>query len=316
MLNDNTPEVFSLKDLVALNVVSIPFFWQDYIPKQGFGILTGPSDSSKSTFVRQLAFSTAQKNTQFLGKALNPIKGKVLIIASEDGKISTAAIVRKQNAHLLSEEVQENIRFMFRSIRNIQHLDEILTDFPVDLVIIDTWTDSFREDINSSIKVRENLEAFNDIAEKHDCFILGIHHNRKSGDPNQAHKQNVLGSMAIEAVSRVVIDLRPCDDNKRKITIVKGNYISDNLKMKPVYLDLNPESLHLSLSLIQQNGTEGRISKEKKEEYMVIINDLKIKRVSNANIERFLKEKYPNENTPSKTTIHNWLNEAGNSQSQ
>jgi RecA-family ATPase len=318
---NNFPQgTYTLKQLIDMQIERVPFLWQDYIPQQGFGILTGPSDSSKSTFMRQLGFFIACGNTEFLGKALNIRKGKVLIIATEDGKTATAAIVRRLNAHQFSEDVQNKVCFSFKPMRQISVLDAMLTIFPVDIVMFDTWTDTFRDDINNPIKVRENLEAINEMAVKHNCFMLGIHHNRKGGDPNNPNKQNVLGSQAIEAYARVVLDLRHSQDNKRKLTIVKGNYVPDALKNRPVSLDVNPENFQLSLSNDQSGyGLDAsRIQVSNRDKYFNIVKNLAIEKEEYTQdaIVQYLKDTFTNEKTPSKGTVNAWIQEIKSSQSK
>jgi hypothetical protein len=317
----------TLKQLIDMNITSIPFLWETYLPQQGIGILTGPSDSSKSTFIRLLGYAIAQGQTSFLGKALHLRRGKVLIVATEDGKIPTAAIIRKQNAQDLPEEAQNNIYFHFKPIRNLEELDRTLEALPVDIVILDTWTDSFTDDLNSSIKVRGNLSGFVELADKHECFILGIHHNRKGGEGQSPNKNNVLGSMAIEAYSRVVIDLRPGRENKRLLTIVKGNYVPDSLKNKPVVLDLDVENMRLSLSS-EQSGygfEKSRINETDKEKFFPIVKSLVEgkEEYTQDDIKSYLQDTFPDERTPSKGTINKWVkeirsgnNSQNNSQSQ
>lgn len=47
--------IYTLKELVDLNIQSVPFLWDGILPQSGVGFITGPSDSNKSTFIKQLA---------------------------------------------------------------------------------------------------------------------------------------------------------------------------------------------------------------------------------------------------------------------
>lgn len=319
-MTQNTLTIYTLKELVEMKVLSIPYLWQDILPKSEVCILTGPSDSNKSTITRQFGYAIINKDETFLGRRLHVNKGRVLIIATEDGQYTTAAIVRKQNAHNLTQAVQQNLLFHFKPIKDIRELDNILQANPVDLVILDTWTDNFYGDLNSAVSVRANLGAYSQLADKHKCCILCIHHVNKKSEGKDASKQSLVGSQGIESFARVVLDLRRNKVNKRELKIVKGNYIPDELKNKPIILDLNVQNMMLSLS-DEQGGygfEQSRISETSKGKFYEAVTELVTGKdeYTQDEIVKYLEDTFPDEKTPSKGTVNGWIREIRVSQSK
>lgn len=303
-------DFMTLKQLVDLNITSIPFLWDGIFPQTGIGFITGPSDSNKSTFMRQLAYAIVHNKNTFLGRSLNVRYGQVLLVSTEDGATSLGAMVRKQGAAEFDESIQQQLGFYFKPLKSPKELDKILSDTKVDLIGFDTWTDNFSGDLNSTVAVRENLAGFKAIAEKYGCFILGIHHTKKGVDTKRPDKGQMLGSQGLEAYSRIVLYIRRDEGTRRVLSIVKGNYTPDELKDKPIVVDLNVDNMHLTLSEDQPSGygySGGR--SYDKEMYMPIILSLQKQGYSQDKIVQELEKKFKGQRTPSKGLINSWLKE-------
>jgi hypothetical protein len=299
--------VFTLKDLKDLNVQSINWLVDGIIPAQGIGMLTGPSDSNKSTLLRQLAYEVVCKSELFLGRKLNSKKGRALIISTEDNAHSTAAIVFKQSFGGVPDDIQDCLTFCFKAPSDPKQIESLIHPEGVDLIILDTWTDTFFGDLNQTVIVRRNLQGYKTIADKYECAIVGIHHAGKGSDEKSPHKGQMLGSQGIEAYSRVVMDLRREESGlNRRLTIVKGNYSSDEVKRQPIMLKLNAETMLLELSDIQPAGY-GFSNVIDWDLYRDRILKLREGSFSLKDIALTLASEHPDKKTPGKTAIFDWL---------
>lgn len=102
--------------------------------------------------------------------------------------------------------------------------------------------------MNMSNKVRNFINKYRDIAIKHHCLLILLHHTKKSAEQSTPSKNSLLGSQGLEAKARSVILLTrdPNDLNNRLLSIVKGNYISDDLKTHAYVINLDPDTLTFS----------------------------------------------------------------------
>lgn len=306
--------LYSWKELMDLKIESTDWLWDGIIPHRVIGFLTGPSDSNKSTFLRQLGFAVAQRKETFLGRKLTTRTGKALIICTEDNATSIAASVNKQTASDISAEIKENLHFLFR-IPSLSELDELVSKEKIEFIGYDVWTDTFKGDLNAAIHVRQSLLGLKAIVQKHGCMILCIHHAGKGGDENRPHKGQMLGSQGIEAVGRVVMYLGREEGSNRLLSIVKGNYSSDEIKKQPIMLKLNPETVLLELSHEQPSGY-GFADALDREELMPHILKLKEERLSVDKIREELGKLFPDKKIPAHGTVVNWLRESSKDGSQ
>jgi len=305
-------EFYTAKELLDMNVQSIPFLWDSIFPQKGIGFITGPSDTNKSTFLRQLAYAIIQKKNEFLGRRLTVRHGRVIIVSIEDNEIAIAAILRKQNAFEISDEQLLNLGFQFKRIKNLDHLAAIIRSNPIDMLGLDTWTDNFHGDLNSAVAVREFINGYKELADDNGFLVLGIHHSKKGSDTQTPNKSQMLGSQSIEGHSRAVIDIRRESDLRRRLTIVKGNYTPDEVKKSPMLLELNPENMTLSVTDPSSGFGFEKFRGEyniEKEDYMAIITEMYEQGNSQDETVKYLEEKYPDRRTPSKGTVNKWLQE-------
>jgi RecA-family ATPase len=236
----------SAAELYDMNVTEIPMLWDSYLPKIGLTCLAGPSDAGKSTLAKQLAYSIANGSTDLFGQPLNATKKKVLYIVTEDHKESVALIVRKQFEQKLPN--LNNVHFIFKDdwVSLPAILDEQLSIFDYDLVIIDVWMDVFLErSSNNLLDTRKDLEQYSSLANKFHCAVLIVHHLSKSGSERDPNKNCINGSQGIEARCRSVLDLRPVKEQYH-LTITKGNYCDNKKKLKSLILELNADTRRFS----------------------------------------------------------------------
>jgi len=109
------------------------------------------------------------------------------------------------------------------------------------IVCIDAFTDLYGRSMNESNQVRSFLNDYSQLAQKHRCLILFLHHCGKRTEDGEPSKHNLLGSQAFEAKMRLVMELR-CDNadkDLRHLCIVKGNYLPKEYKNESYQLWFN-----------------------------------------------------------------------------
>ena len=241
-------EVMKGSELAAFSGMSVPYLWEGLIPQYGISFLTGASDCNKSTFLRQLALSIANGDEDFLDIPLNLRFQKVILVVTEDLAVNVAALMNKQLLVFPDKAILDNITFVFPTSNIIKKLNELLSKEKADCVIVDTWTDTFTGDLNASNSVRASLHPYNDLVRKYSCAILALHHEKKGSEDKNPSKDNMLGSMGIQAYARVVLQMKRenGNSNKRLLTAVKGNYIQDCFKDKSLVLEVDEQTLILT----------------------------------------------------------------------
>lgn len=241
---DETPDTdnrtFTGAELYQMSVTKLPTLIEPIIPKQGLWAIAGSSDTGKSMLFRQLAISIATRGT-FLDFPINAKYDKVIFIATEDDKESTAYLIQKQGLNI---EGLENIRFYFECDQIPEYLDDQLTLEPADLVIIDAFSDVFGQNLNDTALIRNTLNRYRHISIKHDCSIGFLHHTGKRTQKQAPSKDHLLSGQGFEAKMRLVFELRNdlMDSNFRHLCIVKGNYLGKEFKENSYKLSYNPET--------------------------------------------------------------------------
>lgn len=316
--NQTDKRSYTVKELIGLPHQEISFLWGEIIPKVGITFLTGSSDCNKSTFLRQLCLCIGAGKTEFLNLPLNVQHGKCLYISTEDEKNAISIALKKQ---ILNDETvktgEENTNFVFDVGDNyLENIDKYLTQIKCDLVVIDTWTDLYHGDLNQSNKVRNNLDGFFNIAKKHECAFIFVHHTRKGTEDREAHKGDMLGSQGIEAKARTVMLMKKESANLRSIKILKGNYTPENVKSTKMRFTIN-ENLWLTF---ESNTLDIGYSFEqvaeraaKRDEMKKILFEEREKDTSYSKIHTQLLEQFGTD-TVSETTLKNWMKEVLGSQ--
>ena len=270
-----------------------------------------------------MALSIAFNFDEFLGYKIDTTTRNVIYVSTEDDPASTSISLKKQIQGIFQNNPIDttclnHLKFIFdidlnaNSDKNLlELLYKDLEHVGVDLIILDAFTDIFSGgDINSSTKVREFLNIFNDIAKKYNCLILFLHHTGKHTDKYSASKNNVLGSQAFEAKMRVLLELKhyPNDDSKRTLTITKGNYISSQTKKYSKVLRFDEENLlfHLEGQILSDSISSLTKTNPKKDEILPLIEKLYKEKKSIRAIETELKSKGFK---IGKSTVSNYINE-------
>lgn len=259
---------FSGETLMNIEMPEMPCLWEPFFPQTGMGAIVGSSDGGKSAFCRQLAIAIALGQKQFLGFPLKPVFGRALFVSSEDDVHATCLILKRQvRAFSNPKGSMRNIDFMFNTEQLIENLDRELLKLPVDLVVLDAFGDIFTgKEMNSITQVRAHLHAFGQLAQRHKCFFLFIHHVGKRTDALEPSKHNAIGSQAFEAKMRIVLELRTTETDLRakNLYVTKGNYLPSAVKKGVYQLAFDEETLTFEL---MQTLNERPLSKKAHKPY-------------------------------------------------
>lgn len=225
----------SAKELLSRKVEKLPTLIEPIFPKVGLGCLAGSSDTGKSAFLRQLCLQIVNREHSFLGWQITPEHYRALYISSEDDPEAMSFLLNLQNKEKnFNPDRIENLQFIFDIENAFETLEATLNESRFDLVVIDCLTDLYgnKGSLNESTHVRAFLNPFKALADKHQCLFIFLHHVGKRADEFEPNKSRLLGSQAIEAKMRFVLELRadPTDPTKRHLCCLKGNYLPREYK--------------------------------------------------------------------------------------
>ena len=199
----------------------------------GLAALAGSSDVGKSAFLRQLAWAVATGAPQFLGWTIRSKHQSAIYVSSEDDENATAFLLYSLNkTQQLRPADCNGLRFVFETHDLLNELDRRLTARPADLVVIDAFGDLYTGDANKTNQIRQFLHDYSQLAQKHECLFLWLHHTGKRTDDEAPSKHHVIGGQGFEGKMRLLIELRRDhhDPTRRHLCIVKGNYLPDEYK--------------------------------------------------------------------------------------
>ena len=233
----------SAKYLIESAPTEISALLEPILPRVGVAALVGSSDSGKSTFLRGLAMAVSSGQQLYAGFRLSPLHQSAIYVSTEDDQNSVAALLKRQNTELqLDTSLYDNLRFVFDSDNIITKLDNMLSARAADLVIVDAFSDIYTGSLNENNQVRGFLQEFHDIAQRHQCLILFLHHTGKRTESLTPSKHNAIGSQGFEAKMRLVMELRPDPEQNdiRHLCLVKGNYLAEEFKHDSFMLRFTP----------------------------------------------------------------------------
>ena len=214
------------------------------LPKSGLVALVGSSDTGKSAFLRQLAIAVALGDATFVGLPLSLTHRRAVYVSTEDDQLSLGYLTRKQiRGRVNSIDDYERLLYLFDADDLITQLDELLTLYPADLVVLDAFSDLFEGRLNDSQSVRAFFKAYHQLIVKHGCLIILLHHTGKYRDEQVPSKHHVVGSQAFEAKMRMVMELRvdPLYSEKRHLCVLKGNYLGSEEKKNSYVLEFDED---------------------------------------------------------------------------
>jgi len=305
----NQKKFYTVEELMKREIKEVPMLWKPFLPKYGLVGLTGSSDTGKSTLLRQLTIAVCRGCTDLLKHPLYPNHRSAIYISTEDGEDAVAASLYRQLGKLDPKEIH-GLKFIFNQDDPISTACGILEKEKADLLIIDAWADLFSGNINDITQVRRELNNLKKIASKHGCLVIILHHTIKNSEYSRPDKNRLNGSQGIEASLRALIELRPGNGNERILSILKGNYISSNLKNQSLVLEFNEDRLLFRTSgeTVEKNSlavsTRGAFTRNTS--LAVRIKELKNQQgLAFPRIREIIEQENPGAAIPSLTTLKN-----------
>lgn len=300
---------FTGTEILSMPTDKSSYLWQPYIQRGQISILAGTSDVGKSTLLRQLALLVSCGGKTFLDQPLQTKTNRALFYSTEDNLYATKQVLEEQNKGLQLEKLDE-ILFLFEQDKPVQKINEILKDNPVDLVIIDSFTDTFEGDINNSISVRKFMKDFSQMAVNYDCAVILLHHIGKGKEEGPASKNNLLGSTGIEAKARLVMELKGGKHaDERELWFTKGNSLTTEQKSKGMIISLGEHRTFSFKSDKAIKNVDDGNKKTKFDNKEAIVNrivELKNNGLSFDKIKGIIDIDFSADN-PSLGTIKNWF---------
>ena len=227
---------FTADEFLSEDYEEIPALYRDMrngeyfpvIPLGVVGIIAGVGGSNKSTLLRNLAMCTAS-GSNFNGWEYQGKHRSVIYVSTEDPKSVTKNFIKRMNESLcFSPEQLRGLRFVFSSEDVIAKLEERLYQAPADLVIIDAFADVLNgKEQNSASDTRDAMGPFSNLAFKHNCTVILLHHTNKGTDKLPVSRDNIAGSQALVNKPRFAIEFRidRADESLRHLCFVKHNYL-------------------------------------------------------------------------------------------
>ena len=225
----------SAGELLNRKLEILPVLIDPIFPKVGLVCLAGSSDTGKSAILRQLCLDVVTGQEYFIGFKIRPQHHRAIYVSTEDDSQAVSYLLHVQNKtkKYLPSQI-DGLQYIFESESILENLETLLTETPVDVVVIDCLTDLFggKGSLNESTQVRAFLNPYKELADRHQCLIIFLHHTGKRTSDFEPSKANLLGSQGIESKMRLVVELRvdPVDPTLRHFCVVKGNYLPQGYK--------------------------------------------------------------------------------------
>ena len=259
-------EVISGSTLLGDDIKAIPMLIPPLFHRIGLALLIGSSDIGKSTILRQLCICIVT-GKPFLGMDVKSIFRRALYVSSEDDEMSISYLLKRQNNEFkLKPEELEGLRFIFETDQLLERLEKELMIRRYDVIVVDALTDLINSDLYKANEVRYFLNQYSQLAKKYECLVIFLHHTKKNAENLAPSKNNSLGSQAIEAKSRLVLEFKANLNNAtiRHLCPVKGNFIPSELKRNSIDVmftdDLTFKSLGTNTPFEKINTTEVSLS--------------------------------------------------------
>lgn len=229
--------------LLMQKIEQIPCLVEPFLQQTWLACLAGSSDTGKSSILRQLAVPVATGKECFLDFKLNTVHNGAIYVTTEDLQRETAYLLNRQTQGHTPTQLKR-LRFVFDVVDLLKELDRRLTRQPADLVVIDCFADAFGGDLKDTQRIRTYLQPYQDLALKHQCLVLFLHHTSKRTEAYEPSKHNLLSGQGFEAKMRLVIELRAdsSDPYLRHLCKVKGNYLPANCKRESYVLRFDEET--------------------------------------------------------------------------
>lgn len=211
----------------------ISWLWNGYLARGKMHILGGVAGSGKTTIAMALAATVSRGGAWPDGTRAKP--GNVLIWTGEDDPADTliprlliCGADTKKIWFVEGVKERNGVR-SFDPAKDVAMLREKIDEIEgVSLLVIDPIVSAISGDGHKNNDVRRGLQPLVNLADSHDCALLGITHFTK-GTSGRDPLERITGSLAFGAVARVVmVAAKAPKEESRVFMRAKSNIGSDS----------------------------------------------------------------------------------------
>lgn len=203
-----------LRTVTAKNLMQAvlrePVWAVDQLVPEGLSVLASPPKTGKSFLVLQMALAVAS-GSPFLG--FRTTKGPVLYCALED----SLSRLSKRISLLADDErdVPENL-YLLNEMRGLDGeglpvLSEWMSLHKPRLVVVDTWGKAKPSGDSRKNAYERDVEIVSEVkrlADRHECSVLLVHHEKKGGSRENDWLESLSGSMGLTATVDGILSLK------------------------------------------------------------------------------------------------------------
>lgn len=202
--------------------VQQPWITPELLPDATLTIVAGQAGVGKTTCVLKMAAAITNGERPVVGGKMKP--DTVLWLSNEDAPSAIRRNFRRLGGNLSRLLIEDNDAGIWL-LDDLDSLDAQLTEHKPALVTVDSLYSHRpnKTDMNSHAEVVPFLLRLRQLAEKHACAIILIHHTNKLSTSDPLAK--ISGSGGIVAIGRhvLLVGVAPDDPNVRVIACAKTN---------------------------------------------------------------------------------------------
>lgn len=190
--NDSVWSKFGIsgEELLNRKIESIPCVIESIFQMVGLACIAGGSDAGKSGFLRYLCMCIVAGLEYFIGFPIKSKHKRAIYVSTEDDENAINFLINKQNLDMgIEPSTLKDLSFVFDTENLLNKLDRMMTEKPVDLVCLDAFGDLYSGSMNDSAQVRTFLNQYSQLAQKHQCLIIFLHHCGKASDGGVPNKK-------------------------------------------------------------------------------------------------------------------------------
>ena len=236
------------------NQTQVDWAWEEFLHKQGYMLVTGPTGVGKSQFSLNAGMNLAL-GKEFLGRATAQMK--LAYLSLEMGEVELKVFVEQQAQGYTPEEqaiIDENLKFLafgeslyMNQVQNQMLVEKMIQDNNLQGLIIDSLSSSMSGELTGESEVKSLMDWLDQIRKEHEMFVWFIHHHRKAQGQNKSPNKidDIYGSYLITARASTVLCLWP-RPTKRYIECIA---LKTRLARKPDPFPVAKDS-HLLFSIV------------------------------------------------------------------
>jgi len=189
-----------------------PYIIEGILPSSGFTAIAGFTGMGKSSLAMQMMLSILS-GLPFLNTfQIAPTEYHILYINLENSEYTIDQLLKAQltefridDAQLVNLFIPSCIAMSVDNRNDVRQISKWITDYHIDIVIIDPILDAFTGDQNDLTVVRRLIKTFREIDGKIAWVLL---HHFKKGNPDDDLIQSMLGSVGFANAMTSIIGLR------------------------------------------------------------------------------------------------------------